>query len=78
MSNGLDLDRTGSSVGPDPGPNCLQRLSADYKSHHYHLRKLSQASKAASFYSNMARYRVSPDVARMILADNIIWSPSDL
>ena len=24
--------RSGPFVGPDPGPNCLQRLSADYKS----------------------------------------------
>ena len=30
MSNGLDPDH---SAGPDLGPNCLQRLSADDKSH---------------------------------------------
>ena len=29
MSNGLDPDQDRRSVGPDPGPNCLQRLSAD-------------------------------------------------
>ena len=28
VSNGLDTDQAGSSVGPDLGPNCLQRLSA--------------------------------------------------
>ena len=33
MSNNLDPDPDGSSVGPDL-PNCLQRLSADNKSHH--------------------------------------------
>ena len=31
LSNGLDLDQRGCSVGPDLGPNCLQRLSADGK-----------------------------------------------
>ena len=33
MSNGLDpdQDQDGHSVGPDLGPNCLQRLSADKK-----------------------------------------------
>ena len=31
MSNGLDSDQDRQSVGPDLGPNCLQRLSADNK-----------------------------------------------
>ena len=29
--NGLDPDQNQCSVGPDLGPNCLQRLSADDK-----------------------------------------------
>ena len=29
VSNRLDQDQDGRSVGPDQGPNCLQRLSAD-------------------------------------------------
>ena len=29
MSNSLDLDQACHFVGPDLGPNCLQRLSAD-------------------------------------------------
>ena len=33
-SNSLDPDRDRHSVGPDLGPNCLQRLSADDKNHH--------------------------------------------
>ena len=33
MSNGLDPDQDRHSVGPVLGPNCLQRLSADNKSH---------------------------------------------
>ena len=33
MSNNLDLDQDRHFVGPDLGPNCLQRLSADEKSH---------------------------------------------
>ena len=32
VSNGLDPDQDRHSVGPDLGPNCLQRLSADDKS----------------------------------------------
>ena len=31
MSNRLDPDQDRRYVGPDPGPNCLQRLSADAK-----------------------------------------------
>ena len=34
VSNGLDPDQDLRSVGPDLGPNCLQRLSAVDKSHH--------------------------------------------
>ena len=29
MSNNLDLDQARDFVGPDLGPNCLQKLSAD-------------------------------------------------
>ena len=32
VSNGLDPDQDRHSVGPDLGPNCLQRKSADDKS----------------------------------------------
>ena len=32
VSNSLDPDQDGHSVGPDLGPNCLQRLSVDDKS----------------------------------------------
>ena len=32
VSNGLDPDQDRRSVDPDLGPNCLQRLSANYKS----------------------------------------------
>ena len=31
VSNGLDPDQDQRSVGPDLGPNCSQRLSADDK-----------------------------------------------
>ena len=31
MSNGLDPDQDRSYVGPDLGPYCLQRLSAEAK-----------------------------------------------
>ena len=32
VSNGLYPDQDRLSVGPDPGPNCLQKLSGDDKS----------------------------------------------
>ena len=32
VSNCLDLDQDRQFVGPDLGPNCLQRLSAEDKS----------------------------------------------
>ena len=33
VSNSLDPDQAGHFFRPDLGPNCLQRLSADDKSH---------------------------------------------
>ena len=30
VASSLDPDQDGHSVGPDLGPNCLQRLSADH------------------------------------------------
>ena len=33
LSNGLDPDQERRSVGPDLGPNCLQRFTADGKNH---------------------------------------------
>ena len=35
VSNGLDPDQDRRSVGPDLGPNCLQRVPADDNSHRY-------------------------------------------
>ena len=34
VSNSLDPDQARQNVGPDLGPNCLQKLSADDKSRH--------------------------------------------
>ena len=34
VSNSLDPDQARRFVGPDLGPNCLQRLPADDKSRH--------------------------------------------
>ena len=34
VSNSLDPDQARRFVGPDLGPNCLQKLSADDKSRH--------------------------------------------
>ena len=33
VSNSLDPDQDGHYVGPELGPNCLKRLSADEKSY---------------------------------------------
>ena len=35
VSTSLDTDQAQNFVGPDLGPNCLQRLSGYNKSHHY-------------------------------------------
>ena len=35
VSNDLDPDQDRQNVGPDFGPNCLQRLSANNKRQHY-------------------------------------------
>ena len=35
VSNSLDPDQARHFVGPDLGPNCLQRLSAEDKSRHW-------------------------------------------
>ena len=43
--NGLDPDQERHSVGPDLGPNCLQRLSADDKSHSKQEKRLSTGQK---------------------------------
>ena len=34
VSNSFDPDQDRHCVGPDLGQNCLQRVSADDKSHH--------------------------------------------
>ena len=41
MSNSLDPDKARHTVGPDLGPNCLKRLSADDKIHRQQAKKLS-------------------------------------
>ena len=42
VSNSLDLDQTRHFIGPDLGPNCLQRLSADNKSCPWRAKSLIQ------------------------------------
>ena len=50
MSNGLDPDQDRSYVGPDLGPNCLQRLSADDKSPQAREELTVNPSDAKFFY----------------------------
>ena len=46
MPNDLDPDQDRQSVGPDLGPNCLQTISADNKSHpFYRYQKAVDAKK---------------------------------
>ena len=47
MSNCLDQDQDRSSVGPDLGPICLQRLSADGKSRRYQEKSYYYIGKAS-------------------------------
>ena len=42
MPNGLDSDQDRRSVGPDLGPNRLQKLSVVDKGRHWQARKESQ------------------------------------
>ena len=42
VSNRLDPDQTRHFIGPDLGPNCLQRLSADNKSCPWRAKSLIQ------------------------------------
>ena len=44
MSNSLDPDQARHFVGPDLGPNCLQRVSADDKSCHQRLKSYCRFS----------------------------------
>ena len=39
----MDPDQDRQNVGPDLGPNCLQRLSADNKSCHYKERFIKRS-----------------------------------
>ena len=50
MSNGLDPDQDQHSVGPDLGPNCLQMLSADDKSHHQQGKSQSRLLSSALMF----------------------------
>ena len=46
MSNSLDPDQAQQNVGPDLGPNCLQKLSAiDTSRHIVNLRETDNAIK---------------------------------
>ena len=44
VSNSLDPDQARRFVGPDLGPNCLQRSSADDKGRHYNRERVNRTS----------------------------------
>ena len=48
VSNSLDPDQARQYVGPDLGPNCLQRLSADDNSRQ-NVAALSQLQRTTNF-----------------------------
>ena len=50
MSNSLDPDQDRHSVGPDLDPNCLQRLSADDKSHRFQGKELLKVNMIVPDY----------------------------
>ena len=50
VSNSLDLDQAQHFVGPDQGPNCLQRLSADETSR--------QTVKQTFFSTHLTFYKI--------------------
>ena len=49
VSNSWDPDQGRRPVGPDLGPNCLQRFSADDKSRRLQAKNYSQLDKPVSF-----------------------------
>ena len=48
MSNSLDPDQARHFVGPDLGPNCLQRLSADCET-----TKVAASKKTVKYCNNL-------------------------
>ena len=72
MSNILDPDQDRHCVGPDLGPNCLQRLSADdgksiaWKElglvHHLELGKILQDIRTVDKRANNMRQHIRPPV----------------
>ena len=49
MANGLHQDQDRYSIGPDLGPNCLQSLPADNKSHQLKYMNQYQAPRLYNF-----------------------------
>ena len=56
MSNSLDPVRARQNVGPDLGPSCLQRLSADDTSNQRVNYKLSQQAQSLEFMLHIIPY----------------------
>ena len=70
MSNGLDPDQARRYVGPDLGPNCLQRLSTDDKVRRWQARSYVCAILLEDF-------AISSNVLLLMLSDVLLtyWAP---
>ena len=74
MSNSLDPDQAWCFVGPDLGPNCLQRLSADDKSCHKRGKELKDGLRAERHnYKDLWTRKY----IKHFSADIIIWAVSN-
>ena len=59
VSNGLDPDQDRQNVGPDLGPNCLQRTSADDRSPANTERLKMHKPLATVFYPNISETQIT-------------------
>ena len=74
MSKDLDPDKDKHCVGPDLGPNCLQRLSADNKSCHQQAKKKKLLFKETInvFLWNIPNFKLYTGILRVCPEKNQI------
>ena len=72
VSNSLDPDQARQNVGPDLGPNCMQRLSADDTGRQKAMRNISEPLTFIRNYFNNIRRNISISSYYYIIYRNII------
>ena len=72
MSNCLVQDQDGCSVGPDLGPNCLQRLSADDKVATSNKRVNSLLTHIYKYFRDLADVNIQTD--ELLVSDEAVQS----